>query len=136
VIVASLRRRNLWLPRRLARVPQPLAARIESEDATATTVGDVSITAHAAFRRNIPRTLDAVRTARYERTLAPSSSLENSCANRRRTSAGDAPVRSHNELIARSCLAASWPDSKSDFIETPPHDEIDTHVKTRTYLKT
>jgi hypothetical protein len=33
---------------------------------------------YAAFRGSIARTLDAVRTARYERTLAPSSSLDNS----------------------------------------------------------
>ena len=74
---------------------------------------------YALFRRNIARTLDAVSTARYERTLAPSSSLENSCANRLRTSASGAPVRSHNELIARSCLIASLPVSKSELIKTP-----------------
>ena len=33
---------------------------------------------YAAFRGSIARTLDAVSTARYERTLAPSSSLDNS----------------------------------------------------------
>ena len=74
---------------------------------------------YALFRRNIARTLDAVSTARYERTLAPSSSLENSCANRLRTSASGAPVRSHNELIARSYLIASLPVSKSELIKTP-----------------
>src|SRR5256885_9975262 len=74
---------------------------------------------YALFRRNIARTLDAVSTARYERTLAPSSSLENSCANRLRTSASGTPVRSHNELIARSCLIASLPVSKSELIKTP-----------------
>lgn len=51
-----------------------------AEDATAATIGEGSIAAHAAFRRSIARTLDAVRTGRYERTLAPSSSLANSCA--------------------------------------------------------
>src|SRR6266513_894121 len=66
---------------------------------------------YALFRR--------VSTARYERALAPSSSLENPCANRLRTSASGAPVRSHNELIARSCLIASLPVSKSELIKTP-----------------
>ena len=73
-----------------------------------------------SFRRNIARTLDAVSTARYERTLAPSSSRENSSANRLRTSASGAPVRSRNELIARSCLRASLLRSKSELTEIPP----------------
>ncbi len=70
----------------------------------------------AAVRRNIARTLDDVRTARYERTLAPSSSRENSFVNRLRTSASGAPVRSRNELMARSCRTASFPGSKGAFI--------------------
>src|SRR5580658_10129225 len=69
-------------------------------------------------RRNIARTLDAVRTARYERTLAPRPSLEYSCAKRLRTFACGAPVRSHNEVTARSCLTASLSGSKSGLIET------------------
>jgi hypothetical protein len=72
---------------------------------------------NAPFRRNIARTLDTASTARYERTFAPNSSRENSCANRRRTSTNGAPVRTCNELIARSCRAPSSPGSKRDFIE-------------------
>jgi len=72
------------------------------------------------LRRNIERTLDIVRTPRYERTLAPSSSRENPCANSLRTSATGAPVRSSSERIARSCLTASLPRSKSELIRTSP----------------
>src|SRR2546430_16726509 len=54
-------------------------------------------------------------------TLFPYTTLfrSNSCANRLRTSASGAPVRSHNELIARSYLIASLPVSKSELIKTP-----------------
>src|ERR1700757_2502657 len=72
---------------------------------------------NAPSRRNIARTLDTVSTARYERTFAPNSSRENSCANRRRTCTNGAPVRTCNELIARSCRATSLPGLKRDFIE-------------------
>ena len=74
---------------------------------------------YARLRRNMARTLEVVRIDRYERTLAPSSRRANSCANKPRTSASEAPLRLRNELIARSCLTASLSGSKSEFIEIP-----------------
>lgn len=82
---------------------------------------------YASFRRNIAHV-----GRRQDRKVRANSGTrfepENSCVNRLRTSASGAPVRSHNEAIARSCLTASLPGSKSEFIE-PPTVKIGAHAK-------
>ena len=58
-------------------------------------------------RRSLEYTFAVASSRRYGRTVAPTASRANSRANNARTSACDAPVRSHSELIARSSLSCS-----------------------------